>query len=161
MKLPAFGATDEELAELKQSIKSNGRSYAFDPEQNKDPESAYFRGMVLRVKRGLQCLKKLKGWNGKDLRASGGSQGGLQTIWAAGCGEGVTEASSGITWCCDMPTYNDRIAKKASTGGWYIPWVPALGYYDAANWAKRIPTTCRTNISRAGLGDDKAGDRRI
>ena len=26
--------------------------------------------------------------NGKDLIASGGSQGGLQTVWAAVCGEG-------------------------------------------------------------------------
>ena len=153
MKLPAFGATDEDLAELKKSIKSNGKSYAFDPEQNSNPETAYFNGMVLRVKRALQCLKKIKGWNGKDLYASGGSQGGLQTIWAAGCGEGVTRANSDITWCCDMATYNDRIAKKASSAGWYIPWVPALGYYDAANWAKRIPTSCRTNITRAGLGD--------
>ncbi|MBQ6136873.1 MAG: acetylxylan esterase [Kiritimatiellae bacterium] len=153
MKLPAFGATDDDLAELKKSIKSNGKTYAFDPVQNANPEAAYFNGMVLRVKRGLQCLKKLKGWNGKDLYASGGSQGGLQTIWAAGCGEGVTRANSDITWCCDMPMNEPRLAKKASTAGWYIPWVPALGYYDAANWAKRIPTTCRTSITRAGLGD--------
>jgi len=153
MKLPAFGATEADFEAFKKSIKSNGKSYAFDPEQNKNPETAYFYGMVMRVKRGLQYLKSLDGWNGKDVRASGGSQGGLQTIWAAGCGEGVTQASSDITWCCDMATYNDRIAKKASSAGWYIPWVPALGYYDAAIWAKRIPTTCRTNITRAGLGD--------
>ena len=46
------------------------------------------------------CNKpSIKGWNGKDLYASGGSQGGLQTIWAAACGEGVTFARSSITWC--------------------------------------------------------------
>ena len=153
MKLPAFGATEEDLAALRASIKSNGKSYAFDPEQNKDPETAYFRGMVLRVKRGLQFLKSLDGWNHKDVKASGGSQGGLQTIWAAGCGEGVTHANSDITWCCDLPSNERRLAKKASTAGWYIPWVSGLGYFDAATWAKRIPTTCYTNISRAGLGD--------
>lgn len=153
MKLPAFGATDDDLEELRRSIKSNGRSYAFDPVQNADPETAYFNGMVLRVKRALQCLKTRKEWNGKDLYASGGSQGGLQTIWAAGCGEGVTRADSAITWCCDMHSHADRLAKKASSGGWYIPWTEAMGYYDAVNWAKRIPTACRTNITRAGLGD--------
>ncbi len=153
MKLPAFGATDEDLAALKESIRSNGKGYAFDPEQNKDPETAYFNGMVLRVKRALQFLKTLDGWNGKDLRASGGSQGGLQTIWAAGCGEGVTQANSSITWCCDMPMNQVRLDKKASTAGWYIPWVDALGYYDAVNFAKRIPQSCQVTIPRAGLGD--------
>ena len=153
MKLPAFGATDEDLAALKESIRSNGKSYAFDPEQNKDPETAYFNGMVLRVKRALQFLKTLDGWNGKDLRASGGSQGGLQTIWAAGCREGVTSATSDITWCCDLPMNQVRLDKKASSAGWYIPWVEGLGYYDAVTWAKRIPQDCLVRISRAGIGD--------
>ena len=153
LKLAEFGATDADTKALRWEVRSNGKSYAFDPEQNKDPETAYFNGMVLRVKRALQYLKTLKGWNGKDLYASGGSQGGLQTIWAAGCGEGVTRADSAITWCCDMHSHADRLAKKASSGGWYIPWTEAMGYYDAVNWAKRIPTACRTNITRAGLGD--------
>ena len=68
--------------------------------------------MVLRVKRALQYLKTVKGWNGRDLIASGGSQGGLQTIWAAACGEGVTRAESGITWCCDMIRNDERLARK-------------------------------------------------
>ena len=28
-----------------------------------------------------------------------------------------------------------------------------MGYYDAAIFAKRIPKTCRTVMTRAGLGD--------
>ena len=153
LKLAEFGATDADTKALRWEVRSNGKSYAFDPEQNKDPETAYFNGMVLRVKRALQYLKTLKGWNGKDLYASGGSQGGLQTIWAAGCGEGVTRADSAVTWCCDMHSHVDRLAKKASSAGWYIPWTEAMGYYDPVNWAKRIPTACSTNITRAGLGD--------
>ena len=112
MKLPAFGADDGYYKALGWEIKSNGKSYAFDPEQNKDPEVAYFNGMVLRVMRALQYLKTLPEWNGKDLRARGGSQGGLQTIWAAGCGEGVTQADSGITWCCDMANNTRRLERK-------------------------------------------------
>lgn len=146
LKLPEFGATEADRKALRWEVRSHDKSYAFDPAQNADPEVAYFNGMVLRVKRALQYLKTLPEWNGTDIIASGGSQGGLQTIWAAGCGEGVTDARSSITWCCDLP-YN------ANRKGWYIPWVEALGYYDAVNWAKRIPTTCKTNITRAGLGD--------
>lgn len=153
LKLVEFGATDADTKALRWEIKSNNKNYAFDAEQNKDPEVAYFNGMVLRVKRALQYLKTVEGWNGKDLIASGGSQGGLQTIWAAGCGEGVTCADSSITWCCDMPSNNARLAKKISSDGWYIPWTESMGYYDAVNFAKRIPATCRTTITRAGLGD--------
>ena len=153
LKLVEFGATAADTKALRWEIRSNGCTYAFDAKQNEDPEAAYFNGMVLRVKRGLQYLKTVKGWNGKDLIASGGSQGGLQTIWAAGCGEGVTRAESGITWCCDMSNNNLRRKRKISSDGWYIPWTESMGYYDAANFAKRIPKTCKTVITRAGLGD--------
>ena len=146
LKLEEFGATEADTKALRWEIRSHDRCYAFDPEQNKDPETAYFNGMVLRVKRALQYLKTVEGWDGVNLEASGGSQGGLQTIWAAACGEGVTLANSEVTWCCDMPMNNVR-------NGWYIRWVPGIAYYDAVVWAKRIPESCRTNIPRAGLGD--------
>ena len=153
LKLREFGATDAETKALRSEIRSNGCTYAFDAKQNEDPEVAYFNGMVLRVKRALQYLKTVEGWNGKDLIASGGSQGGLQTIWAAACGEGVTRAESGITWCCDMYNNNARREHRISSDGWYIPWTDSMGYYDAANFAKRIPKSCRTIITRAGIGD--------
>ena len=156
LKLVEFGATDADTKALRWEVRSHDMTYAFDPKQNADPETAYFNGMVLRVKRALQFLKTVKGWNGKDLIASGGSQGGLQTIWAAACGEGVTRAESGVTWNCDMYT-NGKLRKDPSltlaADGWYIPWVDALGYYDAAIFGKRIPKSCRTVITRAGLGD--------
>ncbi len=156
LKLVEFGATEADTKALRWEIRSHDQIYAFDPAQNADPEVAYFNGMVLRVKRALQYLKTMKGWNGKDLIASGGSQGGLQTIWAAACGEGVTLAESWITWNCDMYTNGKlRLDPKLNLAAdsWYIPWVDALGYYDAANFAKRIPKSCHTNIGRAGLGD--------
>ncbi|MGN0852032.1 MAG: acetylxylan esterase [Kiritimatiellia bacterium] len=155
-KLKEFGATEADRKALRWETRSHDKSYAFDALQNADPEVAYFNGMVLRVKRALQYLKTLPEWNGKDLIASGGSQGGLQTIWAAGCGEGLTRAESGITWCCDMYTSGKlRLdpRQNLASDGWYIPWTDAMGYYDAANFAKRIPASCQTIITRAGLGD--------
>ncbi len=127
-------------------IKSNGQIYAFDKKQNSDPETAYFNGMALRVMRSLQFLKSLPQWNGKDLVASGGSQGGLQTIWAAALDPDVSRADSSITWCCDFagPT-------QGRLNGWRPPYVPALNYYDSVFHAKRIK--CPIVISRAGLGD--------
>ena len=153
LKLPEFGATEADRKALRWEARSHDRTYAFDPKQNEDPEIAYFNGMVLRVKRALQYLKTLPEWDGKELQASGGSQGGLQTIWAAGCGEGVTLASSSITWCCDMFMNDARLAKKVAADGWYIQWTDAMGYYDPVNFARRIPDTCKVVIPRAGLGD--------
>ncbi|MDR0931516.1 MAG: acetylxylan esterase [Victivallales bacterium] len=127
-------------------IKSNKQTYAFDPEQNSDPEKAYFNGMALRVMRSLEFVKSLPEWNGKTLLVSGGSQGGLQTVWAAALDSDVTYASPGIPWCCDL-----NGTAKGRLGGWFPKYVPALGYYDAVNHAKRIK--CQVNITRAGLGD--------
>ena len=156
LKLVEFGATEADRKALRWEVRSHDRTYAFDVQQNADAETAYFNGMVLRVKRALQYLKTVKGWNGKDLIASGWSQGGLQTMWAAGCGEGVTVAESGITWCCDLyMSGNLRLDTKLnlSREWWTIRWTEALDYYDAVYWARRVPKSCFTSILRAGIGD--------
>lgn len=134
--------------EFGKSIKSNGNGYAFDPKQNADPETAYFNGMALRVMRALQFVKQLPQWNGKELVASGGSQGGLQTIWAAGLDSDVTLATPSIPWCCDLGGAKNF---KRITAGWRIGYQKSMDYYDPINFAKRIK--CRVDIPRAGLGD--------
>jgi len=112
--------------------------------------------MVLRVKRALQYLKTVKGWNGNDLIASGMSQGGLQTIWAAACGEGVTLAEAEVPWNCDVYV-NGKLRKDDKSAlahdGWYIDWIDGLDYYDAIHFARRIPASCKVDVIRAGLGD--------
>ncbi len=128
------------------SIKSNGEIYAFDPKQNADPEQAYFNGMALRVMRALEFVKSLPQWNGRDLVVSGGSQGGLQTVWAAGLDHDVTRALPSIPWCSDLGGFRQGRLK-----GWYPAHCAGLDYYDTINHAKRIK--CPVEITRAGLGD--------
>ena len=128
---------------------SNGHGHAFDPVQNADPEKAYFCGMTYRVMRGIEYLKSRREWNGRDLAVVGGSQGALQSIWGAALVPGVTEAKISIPWCCDM----GGTSVGRNHGEWYVKWVSALGYYDPVNMARRIPKTCRVDVSRAGLGD--------
>ena len=150
MLLREFGATDEYYRELGKKISSNGYSYGLDPQQNSDPETAYFRGMILRLIRAIQYAKSLPGWDGKTLRVSGGSQGGAFAIWGAGCGEGVAFASSSITGFCDMGA--ELVGRLR--GPWpNIHYVKPLSYFDPVNFAKRVPATCRVEIPRAGLGD--------
>ena len=131
------------------SIRSGKYSYAFDPEQNKNPETCFFNGMVMRILRAMEYLKTLPEWDGKNLIATGGSQGGLQTMWAAALDQDVTAARPSITWCCDLA--GTAKAKRLS-GGWRIKYIPALDYYDPVFMAKRIKKA-DVSITRAGLGD--------
>ena len=150
MKLPAFGADEAYQKALRSEVGSNGKTYALDPVQNADPETAYFNGMCLRIMRALEFLKSLPEWNGRDLESWGWSQGGLQAIWAAALDHDVTKATAGIPWCCDMAA--EQVGRLRL--GWKVPWTAALGYYDPVNMARRIPKTCTVEIPRAGLGDN-------
>ena len=132
-----------------ESIRSSGEGYAFDPKQNSDPETAYFCGMTYRVMRALEYVKSLPEWNGKKLIVSGGSQGGLQSFWAAGLDPDVTDVYAGIPWGCDF----GGEALGHNRGGWFVKGAAGLGYYDICNHARRIRKDCRVEIYRAGLGD--------
>jgi cephalosporin-C deacetylase-like acetyl esterase len=142
-----LGQSKEYYTKFFNDIKSNGHKHAFDPVQNKDLEKAYFNGMALRVMRALQYAKTLPEWDGKTLRVAGGSQGGLQTMWAASLDKDVTIALPSITWCCDLAGHS----KAKRLNGWRPEYVPALDYYDPVFHARRIK--CQVRITRAGLGD--------
>lgn len=103
--------------------------------------------MALRVMRSLEFVKTLPQWDGRTLIANGGSQGGLQTVWAAGLDHDVTLARPDIPWCSDL----GGITLGRHTGGWRLKYTRALDYYDTINHAKRIQ--CPVEIPRAGLGD--------
>lgn len=103
--------------------------------------------MALRVMRSLQFVKTLPQWDGKNLRANGGSQGGLQTVWAAALDPDVTNATPSVPWCCDL----GGITKGRLAAGWRLEYTRALDYFDPINHAKRIK--CPVTITRAGLGD--------
>ena len=128
-------------------IRSNGRDYAYDPVQNADPDTAYFHGMALRVLRALEYIESLPEWNGVKIDVEGGSQGGLQTVWAAAMNDHVTDANPGFIWCCDIGKKGEgrqkSVAEPAAT--------PGLRYYDAVNHARRIKA--KVHVPRAGLGD--------
>ena len=128
-------------------IAPKGRQYAFSKEENADPDTAYFHGMALRVLRALEFMKTRGEWNGKDLIVEGGSQGGLQTSWAAGLDKDVTLARPFITWGCNWGFVDGTRIR----GPWHIPWAPGLGYYDAVSHIARAK--CPVEITRAGLGD--------
>jgi len=128
-------------------------TYALEPSDYDNPRETYFYYMAMRVMRAFDYLKTLPEWNGRDLEAQGGSQGGLQTMWAAGLVEGLTAARPSITWGCDIGNSRFPAGSKLLSNGWGIPHVPGAFYFDSALHAKRVPATCAVDITRLGMGD--------
>ncbi len=124
-------------------------AYGMSPRENGDPNTAYFRGMALRVMRAFDFVKTLPEWNGRDLIATGGSQGGLQAVWAASLVPGVTRCETYITWCSNMA----GAALDKRLPGWHPEYVRGLDFFDTVFHAARIPTSCFVDFERIGLGD--------
>jgi len=134
-------------SDFSKSLVVDGKGYLLSAKQLADPETSYLNGMALRVLRSLEFVKQLPEWNGKDLIVAGGSQGGLQSSWAAGLDDKVTKWYTHVTFGCDMG--GGTIGRIPHD--WGIPYVSANNYYDPVNHAKRIK--CPVIIRRAGLGD--------
>jgi cephalosporin-C deacetylase-like acetyl esterase len=128
------------------------RPYALEPSEYDNPREAYFYFMAMRVMRAFDYLKTLPEWDGRNLEASGGSQGGLQTMWAAGLVDGLTAARPEVTWGCDLGN-SLREGGPLISNTWGIPHADGAFYFDAALHAKRVPATCKVEITRLALGD--------
>jgi cephalosporin-C deacetylase-like acetyl esterase len=145
----AHGIKNGESKEYYDELANNAlKGYAFDKQENANPDTCYFNGMFLRVMRALEFVKSLPEWNGKDLRASGGSQGGFQSLVAAGLDKDVTDCFAWSPWNCDF----GRTELGRIVGGWHIAYSPALNYYDPINHAKRANPKCTLFII-SNLGD--------
>ena len=128
------------------------KGYALSAAEYATPTNAYLYGMALRVMRAYDYLKTRPEWNGRDIEALGGSQGGLQAMWAGGLVEGITQLNPQITWGCDIAN-PDYLGSYPSPYTPRIPNVSGAYYFDAVLHAKRIPRTCDVDIMRIGMGD--------
>jgi cephalosporin-C deacetylase len=118
-----------------------------------DRESCYFLGMFLRLRRAMDFLCSQPEWDGKNLMVMGSSQGGAQSIAAAGLDERVNMFTADIPAMCDL---TGTLAKRA--GGWPFGrravdanWLKTMPYFDACNFAAR--TKAKAAIS-VGLIDE-------
>ncbi len=159
------GHDDQYYKDFNDSINKTGRpidpnytsttvryGYALAPSDYDNPTNTYFYYMAMRVMRAFDYLKSRPEWDGKTVIAEGGSQGGLQTMWAGGLVEGISQIKPAITWGCDIGNYLNKTGPFLSNT-WGIPNVPGAYYFDAALHAKRVPLSCQASLTRLGLGD--------
>jgi len=164
-----FGATGVSMNEVKSdggrlvvSITRHGESPCEDKAYYKNLETNVLKGycwrntrsktandefkMIMRDVRGLAFMKTLPQWNGKDIKVTGGSMGGFQSIALAALDKSVTECSAFIPWMIDLAGRTN--CKRM--GGWLPDWTPELAYIDTINLATRV--TCPVSMG-IGLGD--------
>ncbi|MBI5385728.1 MAG: acetylxylan esterase [Verrucomicrobia bacterium] len=139
---------------------ANGELKDYRARGRESRETVYFLGMFLRLVRAMDFLTAQPEWDGRTLVVHGSSQGGAQSIVAAGLDPRVTFFAAGVPAMCD---HTGAAASRIS--GW-PKLVPAgadgkpdatvqeaARYYDAMNFATRtkaagiltvgfIDTTC-------------------
>jgi len=121
-------------------------------------ETIYFLGMFLRLVRALDFLTAQPEWDGRTVVVQGSSQGGYQSLVAAGLDPRVTFFAAGVPAGCDHTGF-----KAGRVNGWpkFIATgetpppnvVEAVRYFDSVNFVTRtkaagivtvgfIDTTC-------------------
>lgn len=106
-------------------------------------DTVYFQGMFLRLVRAIDFLTSQPEWDGRVMVVHGSSQGGAQSIVAAGLDPRVTFYAAGVPAMCDHTGF-----KAGRINGWpkFIATgetpddsiTNAVRYYDAMNFAARI-----------------------
>ncbi len=107
-------------------------------------ETIYFLGMFLRLARAIDALTAQPEWDGRTFIVHGSSQGGAQSIVAAGLDPRVSFFAAGVPAMCD----HTGVA-VGRVNGWpkflaNPPAIPdpkvldAVRYYDAMNFATRV-----------------------
>lgn len=120
-------------------------NYGFNDEENKDPNTCYWKNMMVRNLCALKAVKTLPQWDKKHIIAAGGSQGALQATTLAAHSEGVTLLDLSIPWFCNIAAET-----KGYLQGWRPKFQEGLRYFDTVAQGSRVK--CPVKIL-AGLGD--------
>ncbi|MGE5406628.1 MAG: acetylxylan esterase [Methanosarcina sp.] len=113
-------------------------------------EDYYFHGMYLRLLRAIDFLARQPEWDGKRILVTGESQGGGQSLVAAGLDSRVSAVVALVPAMCD---WFGPVAQRK--GGWPQPYesgaskekmMKSLPYFDAANILKGCKAIIFTEI---------------
>lgn len=116
--------------------------------ENRD--AYYFRGMYLRLIRTLDFLTSQSEWDGKRILVLGESQGGGQSLVAAGLDDRVSAVVATVPAMCD---WGGTLA--GNKGGWPNPFgtdndrekmLQTVPYFDAAHLLKNSKATLVVEI---------------
>ena len=141
MDMNAHGIPNGKPAEFYAAL-SNGELKGYPTRGRESRDTIYFHDMFLRLVRAIDFLTAQPEWDGRTVVVKGSSQGGYQSIVAAGLDSRVTFFAPGVPAGCDHTGF-----KAGRINGWPkfirtgLPSTPgvfeAVRYYDAVNFATR------------------------
>ncbi|MGC4030962.1 MAG: acetylxylan esterase [Tepidisphaeraceae bacterium] len=161
LNLEAHDIPIDEPADFYARLKAPGGPLENYPKiGNTDKNKSHYLRMYLSVAQAITYLKTRPDWDGKTLVVMGTSQGGQQTLMAAGlCPDDVTAALAFLPAACD--TWAESIGRRSGYPFWWNNTTPETAdavhatskYFDPVFFARRIkcPVLCS-----AGLKDDVA-----
>lgn len=163
------GQPDEYYEQL-----AEGRLKHYRLHGREDRETIYFLGMYYRLMRAMDFLTAQPEWDGKFLIVQGASQGGGQSLVAAGLDPRVTAIAPGVPAMCDHSGVINgwpRIVPRDEAGKPNEKIMEVAGYFDAMNFATRtkaqalvsvgfIDNTCRPTTVYAAY-NNLQGEKKI
>lgn len=123
---------------------SDGELKGYPQHGRESRDTIYFRGMYLRLIRAIDFLCAQPEWDGKIVIVRGGSQGGGQSLAAAGLDSRVTAIWAAVPAICDhsgnvvdRTAGWPRIVPRGADGKPEPKALEAARYIDAMNFATR------------------------
>lgn len=126
---------------------------------NTNRETSYFLGMYLRASRAIDYIRSRPEWDGRTVVVTGTSQGGQQSLVAAGLNPGKVSAVAVIV-PAGADITGDRLGRRQGFPTWKSddPAVVETGrYYDPINFAPRIKAPTLAAIGMIDITAPAAG----
>lgn len=143
MDINAHGIPNGKPAAFYEGL-SKGELKEYRHSGREDREKCYFLGMFLRLMRAMDFLCSQPEWDGTVLVVQGGSQGGGQSLAAAGLDSRVTMIAAGVPAICDhtgcaIGRVNGwpKLVPNGADGKPDPKILQAARYFDCMNFATR------------------------
>ncbi len=128
---------------------SEGRLKNYRLHGREDRETYYFLGMYYRLMRAIDFLTAQPEWDGTTLIVRGSSQGGGQSLVAAGLDPRVTAIAPGVPAMCDHSGIINgwpRLVPRDGAGNPDPKILEVARYYDAMNFAARTKAEALVSV---------------
>ena len=129
----------------------NGGAYGFRDAENARPETCYFRGMVQRGLAAMRFARSLPMWDGTSVTLAGRGQGAFLAVACAAVDGGATFCRLSAPWLCGL----------GLDASWQPSFQPALRYFDAANFARRVRCPAQIEADLLDTAHSPAGAARL
>jgi len=173
LDINAHGIPNGKPAEFYQGL-AKGELANYRHQGRESRETYYFLGMYLRLIRAMEFLMAQPQWDGKELIVIGSSQGGGQSLVAAGLNPRVTALAANVPAMCEHTGRVNgwpRLVPRDEQGNPDPQILEAARYFDAMNFAARtqadavvtvgfIDNTCRPTSVYAAYNNLR-GPKRI